>query len=120
MQISERSLSWAIDEFLAAREMLRKLGFAADELTFVISGKSCPYTIGLLLRSQGLEFIWTLGQADSADDAQQAYVSACERWNGGSDEDNRRVLLGSQAWTMRVELCAALRTKGFRWSGRIA
>lgn len=113
MLTPDRSLRWVTDEFLAAREMMRKLGFTADELTFVISGQTCPYTIGLLLRAQGLEFIWTLGQADNADDAQLAYVAASKRWNDGSDEENRRVLLGSQAWTKRVELCTALMTKGF-------
>jgi hypothetical protein len=116
MRTPDRSLRWVTDEFLAAREMLRTLGFTADELIFVISGKTCPYTIGILLRTQGLEFTLPLGQADDADDAEHAYVAACNRWNDGTDEDNRRVLLESQAWTKRVELCAALVAKGFRWS----
>ena len=67
-------------EWLYARELARQLGFTPDELFFVIrpKGKSfiekgVIYThdkpcLILLIKAQGKEFTWTIGETDIPDE----------------------------------------------------
>jgi hypothetical protein len=119
----------AIQEWLYAREVMRRLGFTPDELFFVVStsGKvKCADSgvisdhggpiIALVLRTQGREFSWTIAATKlTAGEIETAYRKACDEWNSAEvdldAEDS--TFRASHPYAMRMELLMALRAKGF-------
>jgi hypothetical protein len=118
-------------EWLFAREAMRRLGFQPDELFFayeptgrVISsdGDVKNYgkpVIALILKAQGLQFVWTIGAVDlPADEIKQAWFDAADLWNNSPDNDWRDAgWLKSEACQRSVQLIAMLLAKGFTFPG---
>lgn len=121
----------AIQEWLYAREVMRRLGFTPDELFFVVStsGKvKCSDSgvisdhggpiIALVLRAQGREFSWTIAATKlPAGEIEEFYRKAVDDWNRAAfDIDLKRLdsdWRASRPYAMRLELAAALHAKGF-------
>lgn len=118
-----------IQDWLFAREMLRRLGFSPDELFFVVSasGKIVDRAsglvtvaggpvIGLTLRAQDKEFNWTIGATELAlADIEAAYAKACDEWNGSNPDldGDLKALRESRPFQERIGLAAALVERGF-------
>lgn len=120
------SIDPTLREWLFAREMMRRLGFSADDLFFVVHSKGGvifddagreveihkPF-LSLVLKAQGKEFHWTIGPTDIPDHAiMKAYEEVCEVWNSGPPElfDG---FLNSRVFRQKVQLVTALHEKGF-------
>lgn len=128
-----RDIDLTVKDWLFAREIMRRLGFAPDEILFVVNppGKqmiengmivSCDkLTIVLQVRAQGLEFNWTIGPTDVPDDQIQShYERACHEWNSACDSPDLDLAFTSSApFRARIALVQALHSKGFvlgRWN----
>lgn len=118
-----------LQEWLYAREIMRRLGFTPDELFFVVStsGKVLDRStgvvtdhggpiIGLVVRAQGKEFTWTIGATKlPIREIEPAFMKACETWNAASmgiDADDS-AFRASRAYAQRIDLVEALRARGF-------
>lgn len=119
-----------ICEWLFARECLRRLGFAAEDLFFVVylSGQLVEQgkvhdlgnpIIACVLRTQGKEFTWTIGAIDlPVEQITQEHAVACESWNDGRHSAlNDDAFFGSQAFANRFGLIHALVAKGIVFDG---
>lgn len=115
----------AIREFLFAREAMRRLGFAAEELYFVadtsgsvedrVTGQVTHYgdpLIGLQLKAQGREWNWVVGLCKlPKDQIAKAFEAAVEIWNRGDVMFERWEQ--SLAFQNRVLLVTTLMACGF-------
>lgn len=120
-----------IREWCYAREVMRRLGFAAEDIFFQVHTKSVGAIIAglrvvpmkgpvvsLVLRAQGKEFVWTIGDTElPADKIQAAYLDACRRWNDGNDPELNAGFQLSRAFGDRIALLEALRAKGISFGG---
>ena len=124
MRVADLDLT--LREWLYAREMLRRLGFSADDLFFAVApdGKVAtpgqPTTpgvpvIGLELRAQGKTFRWTIGPTTvPLADLEAAYRAACTLWNAGTDAEMLEAeFYSSRSMRQKVDLLMALQEKGF-------
>jgi len=107
--------------------MMRRLGFAPEEIFFVVNppGKvmiengtvvtTDKFTIVLRVEAQGLEFNWTIGETEVPDQLLEAHFEkACEDWNRACDTPELdSVFKASDPWFRRVGLVQALHSKGF-------
>lgn len=116
-----------IRDWIYASEMLRRLGFSADEIFFAVApdgnvaspDQPVPVRSGLPvvvleLRAQGKTFRWTIGQtAVALADLEAAHRDACAIWNGGTDADALHAgFAASHPMQQKVGLLVALRAKG--------
>lgn len=103
--------------WLFAREALRRLGFSADELFFVVNDKleesfGKPVIFVAALRDTR-QFTWTIGIFDvPIDEIEPAYQRACTIWNVHAN-DFTDAFEGWLARQRRVELLLALHGQGF-------
>lgn len=124
MMISPVLLDW-----LFAREVVRRLGFAPEEVFFVVnpSGRvqegdrvidiGMP-VIGLQIVRGELTFMWTIGGLDLPPDRiQAAYERACAAWNADCLGFSQGDFLSSRPARQSMELMVALQAKGFRLGG---
>lgn len=118
-----------IQEWLYAREVMRRLGFTPDELFFVVStsGKILDRDTGvvtdhggpiiaLVLRAQGKEFSWTIGATKLlAREIESAYRKACDDWNGAPVDlpAQDAAFRSSKSYEMAMDLMLALKSRGF-------
>ncbi len=121
------SLDPTLREWLFAREMMRRLGFSADDLYFIVTppGKKLIEDDGnivdlpkpllsLQLRYKSREFNWIIGLTDIPDrDILKVYEQACDFWNNAEREDCTKEFHKSKVYEMRYQLLLALRNKGF-------
>lgn len=119
-------------EWLCAREIMRRLGFPADDLYFacqlaglviedgVFADLGKP-VIMLLLKTQNKEFSWIVGTVDTpADKVDQTYIDACELWNTSPDSGWRdRMYFASMAYAKKIDLVKILKQKGFSLANEI-
>lgn len=122
-----------IREWLYAREMMRRLGFAPDEIFFVVNppGKQIIengillYTdkvfIVLRVQSQGLDFNWTIGPTDVPDSQIESHFErAINAWNSADNSPELDfAFTSSRPFSQAVGLMNALHAKGFvlrRWN----
>jgi hypothetical protein len=115
-----------LKEWCYAREVLRRMGFSADELFFAVasSGKILEQgevidlgkpAIAVEVKAQGLSFVWTIGGLDiPKDEIEDRYREACELWNAGDPQFNDDGFFASHSFGRHVELATALYAKGFR------
>lgn len=119
-----------IREWLFAREMVRRLGFAAEDIYFVVQSSGLVVergqmldlgkpAIGLELRTQNRVFLWTIGGVDLAlDKIEPAYQAACELWNDPARSETEfphEEFIASRPFEQRIGLIQALQSKGFRF-----
>lgn len=117
-----------IQEWLYAREMMRRLGFTPEELFFEVytSGQAQdPKTgviidlggpvIALLVRRAEITFTWTIGATYMAvSKIQGAYEAAVEEWNSDGYHFDLEAFRASRSMSRATELMIALKAKGFR------
>ena len=119
------SLDPTLREWLFAREMMRRLGFSADDLYLIIDPPGRKFLedgtpvvlkrplITLQLRHQGKQFNWTVGPTDVPDsELIKTYEEMCEFWNNSSREECMKEYQKSEAYKMRHQLLHALAKKG--------
>lgn len=121
MMISPIMLEW-----LFAREVVRRLGFAPDEIFFVVNDTGRVQegdrvvdlgmpVIGLQLVRGGLTFLWSIGGINLAPDrVHAAYERACALWNAGEIDVNHGDFLASRPARQAIRVMMALQAKGFR------
>lgn len=107
--------------------MMRRLGFAPDEIYFVVNKPgtviiengaqvtSDKFVIVLMVKAQGLEFNWTIGETEVPDDHLADYFEkACEDWNRACDTPELdKAFKASTQFRSCVPLVQALQSKGF-------
>lgn len=116
----------AIEEWLYAREVVRRLGIQPEEIYFEIypSGEAEDSTgavtvygsplVSLLIRRQDLTFRWVIGATTIAlDKIQEAYEAACDEWNDPSKAWSVERFRSSKAMENAMHLAKALLDKGF-------
>lgn len=119
-----------IREWLCAREVLRRLGFSADELFFSVytSGQAIeggrvidvdmPF-ITLEIVRPDKKFTWTIGAVKGTrDEIQAVYEAACEAWNNGGGPSHAE-FIASRPVRQATNLIGALRRKGFAITGNL-
>lgn len=129
---SEADMDPMILDWCYAREAIRRLGFPAEDIYFAVnssgnvldasSGVATSLggpVIALVLRSQGREWIWTIGATKLATkDIEPAYHAACEFWNARpADPGWDARFKASRIFAQRHGLLASLRSKGFALPG---
>jgi hypothetical protein len=112
-----------IKECWATHEALRTLGFEADDI-YVSSGKAAdqpfnPPALFLVLKTQGKEFVVTLGLYDSekaVDEAMDLWSDFAERFNDKtfSDEVMAEIFEASNVGKNKALFATALLSKGFK------
>lgn len=111
-------------EWMFAREMLRQLGFASDELFMAAhpSGKVLEGgrrhdlgkpTLFLRVEAQDKQWTWTIGPTDlPTDQIRDHFETAAALWNAGGFA--LEGLARSAVFAQKVALVHALHSKGFR------
>ena len=115
-----------IRDWLYAREMVRRIGFGADDIFFAVhptgwmiengvEKKHNKPTVILRIQAQGLTFNWTIGTTEIPDEKiQEAFERACEIWNSTPDDPERdHAFKTSIVFRQGVGLLQALKDKGF-------
>jgi hypothetical protein len=118
-----------LQEWLYAREIMRRLGFTPDELFFVVStsGKVLDRStgvvtdhggpiIGLEVRAQDKEFSWTIGATKlPIREIEPAFMKMCDAWNERTVDVDAEdgALKASHSFAQRLDLLATLRARGF-------
>jgi hypothetical protein len=80
-----------LKEALFAHEVLRSLGFEADEIFLLFDPDDEPeYEIGVGLRTQGKSFNWGIGLIinHAGEDIPKAWTEAVNLWNATDPEDD--------------------------------
>lgn len=119
-------------EWLCAREIMRRLGFPADDLFFACQPAGLVVENGvhadlgkpvimLLLKTQKKQFSWIVGTVDiPAEKVEQAFADACELWNTSPDDDWRdQAFFNSMAYAKKIDLLQVLKQKGFSLANEI-
>lgn len=123
----ESRFSAVIVEWAYAREVMRRIGFSADDLFFAATstpsvqdretGKITPVNglvVSLLLRTQNKEFRWVIGTTSmSKDKLQSEYERLCSEWNSGIVDDELTAFKNSQPFKQADKLIEVLQKKGF-------
>jgi hypothetical protein len=116
-----------IVEWAYAREVMRRLGFSADDLFFmvirapaVVHRETKDVTpingliVSLYLKAQGKEFQWVVGTTNmSKDKLQLEYERLCTEWNNGIVGDDLQTFKKSKPFKQTERLIKALQDKGF-------
>jgi hypothetical protein len=113
--MTERSIGLIMREALAYHEAFRRLGFAPHEIYFYVHDRT-PRIAGVLLKSQGLEFLCSIAQGDLSPDALQAqWKIAAAWWNDPATLESERqdIWLSSQVGRRSAAFMLALLAKGF-------
>jgi hypothetical protein len=115
-----------IKEWCFAREMLRRLGFTAEEIFFacqplgnlLVDGVEISLgapAIFCRLDTQGTTFTWTIGALTrTKEEIESQYLAACELWNAGDADPIMAEFFESKAFASRFGLMSALAQKGIR------
>lgn len=123
--IKPSDLDPSMREWLFAREVMRRLGFSADDLYFACqpAGRVIEQGVAfelekpvilLSLKAQGKQFTWTIGTVDiPVDKIEQAYIDACELWNYPDTSWRDPLWIQSIAFQRKIELVTMLKSKGF-------
>lgn len=116
MTRAARPLAEVLDETIGYHDMLRRLGFAADDLFFTV-GTDVGDTatgIGMTVRVRGHEVTFLAGLvAEPVPAIEAAWDAVVDRWNGGADPAWKAAVVA--AWKERHDLLrilAALHTHG--------
>jgi len=108
------TLDQALDEYLAAWEMMRRLGFPAADL-FLSTYTNVNAVCLELHRADGPPWRWQLAELPEIPDEEAvrtAYAAACHRWMASSEDERQRILRGSAAWRGQVGLLLTLQQAG--------
>lgn len=115
-----------IREWLFAREVMRRIGFAPDEIFFAVhpvgkmieNGVHVNYnkpTIVLRVEAQGLEFNWTIGPTEVPNEQlESCFERACDDWNNGCNgPEIDQAFKSSKPFRQAIPVMQAMVTKGF-------
>jgi len=107
-------------EGLAFHESMRTLGFPADGIFMVVYGTSPPHQVQMMLKAQGKDFVYTVGDvALNSDEILTGWETACRLWNDSSPKlegAKEEILFGSYICRHWSGLLLRLREKGFKLS----
>lgn len=104
--------------FLGNREMVRRLGFDADDI-YMLTAQSARHggalSLFLTIRAQGLEFNIECGTIESVKGAEAEYQRVIDAMADGSlsDDDYFRMFEASEAYRFTAALVASLQGRGF-------
>jgi hypothetical protein len=120
-----RDITPTMRAFLGTREVLRQMGFAAEDLYCQVEySVRHPGSLNgfCVLRTQGLEFSVELGPVSSREAFAKEYTRMIDAVNTGalSERDLKRMTRESEAFRGRMNLLAAIIAKGIRPPGPTA
>lgn len=122
------SFSPVMVEWLYSREVMRFLGFDANDLFFMVNenapsiidrstglvAKVDGTVVSLVLRAQDKEFLWSIGVTKmSKNELQSEYERLCEHWNSGELKDDIQNFRSSVQVKSIKRLIQTLEDKGF-------
>lgn len=105
------TLDRILNEAVAAHEAFRKLGFPSDDIFMC---KDAANVLAVVLKSQGKEFILTVGEVDEPDHVWQArWTEKATWWNTAPDAEKLPVYAESAVRRNAELLVGCLLQKGF-------